>query len=262
MWSWFKRKRVPEAPTYSQTRIGELEVYSGTILLADPMVWDLRVEGVPEGRHPVWAMLIEYPEGGTRVARIGLAFSPGAPEETNEQRKLGTIGVDSGSVIAVDEQTLKECWKDVGPERIGLTGTPQHHRKVARLIEKEFGLRWREVNFLQSQFLEPISEELEERITAYLQTFPEYAEFTFMYFRVQTKNTFERVMDAMDDRLWNEVVLDEESGRSLLVISSGFGDGCYDAVGLFRGEELVAVEVEFIGPAQDKVLEAFPMLRY
>jgi hypothetical protein len=33
-------------------------------------------------------------------------------------------------------------------------------------------------------------------------------------------------------------------------------------VGLYRSGELVGAEVEFIGPAQDEILEAFPILRY
>jgi len=123
-------------------------------------------------------------------------------------------------------------------------------------------LRSREVSFCQSEFEQPISQQLEARITAYLQTFPEYAEYTFMYFRVETKNSFDRILEAVADRLWDEVILDESSGASLLVVSAGFGDGTYPVEGLCGGGELRAVEVEFIGPAQDEMLKAFPLLRY
>lgn len=95
-----------------------------------------------------------------------------------------------------------------------------------------------------------------------MQTFPEYSKFTFMYFRVKTMNTCEHIQEAMRDQFWTEVVLDEVCGASLLAFSSGFGDGRYSVEGLYHSGELVGVEIEFIGPAQDKILEAFPMLRY
>ena len=44
--------------------------------------------------------------------------------------------------------------------------------------------------------------------------------------------------------------------------ASGFGDGRYTVEALSRGGELLAVEVRFIGPEQEPILEAFPMLRY
>ena len=169
--------------------------------------------------------------------------------------------MDSATVVAVDADVYEQHWKEVGSERIGQIGIPEH-RKIARLIEKRFGLKSRQVNVVVSEFEEPISEELEKEIQAYLQTFPEYAEHTFFYFRVKTMNTFERISEAMRERRWAEVVLDEVSGASLLAFSSGFGDGRYPVEGLYNSGELAGVEVEFIGPAQDKILEAFPILRY
>jgi hypothetical protein len=37
MSNWFKRKRAPETPTVLQTMMGEVQIDSGTLLLADPM---------------------------------------------------------------------------------------------------------------------------------------------------------------------------------------------------------------------------------
>ena len=51
-------------------------------------------------------------------------------------------------------------------------------------------------------------------------------------------------------------------GAGLLAVSSGFGDGTYTVEGLYRGGELLALEVEFIGPQQEHLLEQFPVLRY
>ncbi len=83
-----------------------------------------------------------------------------------------------------------------------------------------------------------------------------------IHFRVNTRNTVERLFDATQGRLWTEFVLDGASGATLLSFQSGFGDGSYPVDGLYSSEGLAAVEVEFIGPAQDEVLKAFPILRY
>jgi hypothetical protein len=260
VWRWFKKKRAPDPPTFSQTVMGELEVASGAILIGDPMHFydPIRVEDVPPGRFPVWAMIVRYPEGGERIARVGIRFRPGAPDA---RRPLGTIGVDSATVIVVDADVHARHWKEVGPERVGQIPLPGED-KVARLIGERFGLEWRKRDVFTTVFQEPISEELEKQILDYLRTFPEYAEYPFMYFRVETMNTFERIQEAMRNRSWSEVVLDEPSGQSLLAFASGFGDGSYPMEGQYRSGELAAVEAEFIRPAQDEILEAFPILRY
>jgi len=240
--------------------IGEVCCRSGTILLADPMlIFDpVRIDGIPPGQVPIGAEIIRYPEGGRRIAMVHLCVRRIEPDS---RRVLGEVGVDSATVVAIDAQTYERCWQNVGPDRIGVTGTPREHRKVARLIGERFGLHHRKVNSLRSEFLEPISEELEAEITAYLQTFPEYATFPCMYFRILTNDTSDRISAAMLERLWCELELDPAQGESLLAFGSGFGDGSYPVEGFYRGDELVAVEVRFIGPEQDAILEAFPILR-
>jgi hypothetical protein len=256
---WFGRKRASESPTVREVEIGEVRVDSGRLLFADPLYFSepVTLEGLTPARYPVQAQVLRYPEGGQRVARIGIRLRPGAAPE---RRKLGTIAVDSAVIVAVDELALDEHWKEVGPERVGYTYTPAHHRRVAELIRTRFGLGSKELGPLRSVLVEPISEDLEARITAYLRTLPEYADYPFMYFRVETKNSFERVMEAAKDHPWGEVVLDEISGARLLAISSGFGDGSYPAEGLFGAGELRGIEIEFIGPAHEKALEALPVL--
>lgn len=160
MLNWFKRKRAAQIPTVTQVEIGELQVDSGTLLLADPMYLDhpVSVEGIPPGRYQVCAQIIRYPEGGQRVARVGMNVRTGNVEA---RRTIREIAVDSGMIVAVDALACKTHWKEVGPERIGRTGTPGEHRRVARLIAKEFGLKSREVNFLHSVLEKPVSEGLE-----------------------------------------------------------------------------------------------------
>jgi hypothetical protein len=257
---WFQRKRTPETPTQSEATVGEVEISSGSLLIADPMYLyePVQVEGIPPGRVPVLAEIIRYPEGGRHIRKIAMRFRAG---QVASRRILGEIGVDSACVVLLDAVTSECFWKEVGPERVGLTGTPDDHVRVAKLIQKQFGLKFSEVSILHSRCLEPISEEMEARIIAFLKTIPKYAEFTFMYFRVKTGNTLDRLNQAMSNRPWCELVLDEASGANLVAVTSGFGDGSYLVEGLYGPRELLGFEIEFIGPAQDKVLEAFPYLR-
>lgn len=261
--NWFKRNRPHDHPTVCQKQIGEVQCDSSVLLFDDPSAWyaPVRVEGVPKGRHPVHATIIQYPEGGRRVARIAIRLLP--DQRTGaERRTLGSVGVDYATVVAVDEAVFQKHWQDVGPNRVGQTVMPNHHQRLAKLISDEFGLTWREVGVLRSEFVEPISEDLERRILDFLNTFPEYAGRSYIYFQVRSHNTLDQIFEVILDRKWSEIMLDERSGASLFAVSTGFGDGCYEVEGIYRGELLRAIEIEFIGPEQDKILETFPMLRY
>jgi hypothetical protein len=256
---WQKHEGEPQV---NQCEIGEVGVRSGSLLIADPMYIGspCRIAGLPSGRFPVVAQIIAYPEGSKRIAGVAIRFRPGV---VTMRKPLGKIGVDSAMVIALDEQTYRDRWQEIGPERVGMTHSPNDNRRVAQLIEDKFHLRWRPLNGFQSMFLEPISEDLENQITDYLKTFPEYTDYPFMYFRVETNNTLDRIMDAMSDAAWSKVVLNDDpyEPESVIAISSGFGDGSYDLMGVYNGEELLAVEIIFIGPEQDRILEGFPLLR-
>ena len=226
--------------------IGEVAISSGSLLIADSMHFGepVQVEGIPPGRVPVEADIIRYPEGGRHIKKIAINVRPGQVES---RRVLGQVRVDSARVVLLDAATYQQFWQEVGPERIGLTSTPNEHLRVAKLIQQQFGLKFREVSILHSRCLEPISEEMETRIIAFLKTIPKYSQFTFMYFRVQTGNTVERLNQAMLNRLWCELVLDESSAANLVAVASGLGDGSYFVEGLYGPRELVGFEVEFIG---------------
>lgn len=254
---WTSRGSAPEV---SQLEIGEVTVSAGTLLLADPMYISdpCRITGLPVGRFPVTAQIIKYPEGGQRIAQVSIRFRAGL---VTNRKSLGKVGVDSAKVVALDEQTYRDHWQEVGPERIGMTHSPNDNRTVAELIEKKFGLRWRPLNGFQSIFLEPIPDTLEQEITEYLKTIPEYSDYPFLYFRVETNNTFDRITEAMSDVSWAEVTLNDSGDESLLAFTSGFGDGSYDLIGVYGNDELLAIEITFIGPEQDSILEGFPFLR-
>jgi len=258
---WLKREPGPAVPVFIPTLIGTLEAPSGTLLLADPSdILDdsVRIEGVPPGRFDARGQIICYPEGGKRIAKVSFAFRPGEAESRDE---IGRLGVDTGHAVAVDAGVCQRHWKVVGPERIGAVPLP-NQKEVARLIQKRFGLTLRAGVEFGYEFEGPISEELEAQILAYVQTLPEYAEMPFLAFRVKTMNSLERLQAATRGSRWEEFVLDQTTGASLLAFNTGFGDGVYPVEGLYRATELLGVEVQFIGPAQDELLRAFPIFRY
>jgi hypothetical protein len=85
---------------------------------------------------------------------------------------------------------------------------------------------------------------LEKEIVAYLKSIPEYAKLTGLVFRVQTNNTFERVMDTKDS--WSLLTIDEASAEQLLTVRTGFGDGSCPVRTFLKDGRLSRVEVTFI----------------
>jgi hypothetical protein len=261
--NWFRRKREPDVPFVRRQIAGRLKVISGVVLMGDPMYLQnaadaLRLENVPVGDHSVIAQVIHFPEGGRRVAGIELAFATTANGSFD---KLGEIGVDSASVAILDAKTHEQFWKNEGPARIGVLSTPEH-QKIAKLLKKRFGLKSEPVHVVRSELVQPVSTELEAEIVAYLKTFPEYAEYTCMYFRIETRNTFDQLQDNLDSQgLWCELTLEKSNGANVLAFESGFGDGCYLVTGIRDRGQMAKVAVEFIDPTGEEILEMFPSLR-
>lgn len=257
---WFKLKRGPAIPVCQQSEIGTVRVESGCLLCGDPSFPDemTRIEGIPSGEHPVYALSVRYPAGFSRLAKFGIRFRPGV---TDSQRSIGGICVESGMAVVVDCDVIKKYWTDVGPARIGIA-YGNTSPLVSKLIEKKFGVKWVRYSICSLQSVQPISEQLEEQITAYLQTFPEFAKYPFLHFSILTENSYDRVAASLHDEAWTEVELDATSHAALLVMSSGYGDGQYDLQGLFQGETLLGMECKFFGAEMDEVLTGAPELRY
>jgi hypothetical protein len=260
MLNWFRRKPPPEPPVVRRQLAGELHVSSGTVMIGDPtympdLLW---LENVPIGDHAVTATTLSYPNGVRRIAGIEMSFQDNV---TGTPKELGEFGVDSASVVVLDLKTQEDHWKEVGDVRIGMIGTPEH-LVIAKLLRSRFGLESEPISSFQSRVRNPVSTELETEILAYLKTIPEYAQYPFMYFRVDTNNTLDQVTEQLGlEWCMGELVLDEPSQANVLAFSSGFGDGTYDVIGIHHNGQLAKASVEFIGPEQEKVLEAFPILR-
>lgn len=258
---WFKLKRGPSKPVCRQLEIGEVHIESGTLLFGDPAELDAftRIDGIPPGSYSVQALTIYYPKGGfSRVAKIGIRFRPGTADS---QKKIGDIGGESSMIMAVDADTLKTHWQEVGPARFGIT-SGKDCSKIAKLIQKRFGMKWEPRSICSAKSVQPISEELEAEITAYLETFPEYGRNSFLYFYVETENSYQRIAQSLCENAWSEVELDPASHASVLAFTSGYGDGWYELTGIFKGETLLGIESEFITADMDDALKDAPAFRY
>jgi hypothetical protein len=224
---------------------GTLKVSSGVVLIGDLAMFpdEIQLDNIPPGDHPVVAQVIDYPNGDRRVASVELLFSrvvTGTPEP------VGEVGIDSATVALVDAKTREQLWEYEGSARVGVLSSPQH-RKIAKLLQKRFGLKSVTVSFVRSESVEPVSKELEEEIVAYLKTFSEYAEVPFMFFRVETRNSSQQLRDNLREHgLWGELVLDKVSGANVLAFTTGFGDGCYPVYGVRADGRLAKVLIEFI----------------
>jgi hypothetical protein len=265
MFAWLNRFRKNTEPTVQVEQIGSLNCHSGSLLIREPM----GISGdphflpdIPIGDHPVFVQMIRYPEGGRRVAKLGIRFREGQPIE---RKQLDELGIDSAKCVFLDYGDFKKYWDFEGPVRFGRTTILDGKSHVAELLADQFDLTWRAApDGYSLECTEPISVELEEQINAYLKTVPGFSPYPFFYFRVVTMTTSDRVAEAMliEDGPWVELRLDEAGTARLYAIKTGFGDGLYNVEGLFDNEGIIAIEIEFIGPEQEKLLEAFPVLRY
>lgn len=224
MWDFVRRLfALPRMRSIERRRIGHLLFPSRCMLISDPMyITDPhQVTGIPSGRHPVYVDLVRFPQGGYRVARVVVQFEPLAEDSVE---LVSEVGVDSAKIVVVDRLTCQKYWRETGPDRIGVVSTARD-RRLVRLLKKEFGLECVQVNPVRAEVVQPISSALEEEIVARLKCIPEYAAYPFIYFHVQTNNTFDRV--NFMQRPWAVMTLNETGDAEMLAAETGYGDGVY-----------------------------------
>lgn len=243
MWRTLSRwLRSKGKPRYRWRDLGEVRVSSRCIVLADPQYIDepLRVPDVPNGRYPVKGDLLCYPEGGCRVANVSIKFAADRPD-TSES--LGQVAVDSARIIIADAEDCKRHWTETGSDRIGVILIAKNDN-VLRLLQQRFGFQVVRVSGIRAEIVGPVSESLERDILAYLTSFPEYAQFPYMHFYVQTNNTFER-MNFLDEK-WATVPIGNSEEPKLFTCETGWGDGCYEVRGYRCQGQLVSLEIPFM----------------
>ena len=160
-----------------------------------------------------------------------------------ERRKIGEIAIDSAKLVIADKLDFEESWTDVGPDRIGVISTAPDDT-VLRLLTKRFKLKTVRRHRVRTEIVEPVSAELEREITTFLEADPKYGRWPFLYFRVQTNNSFERANFCT--AAYQLLPIGRNASPLMLVCETGHGDGSYDVEGVFDGAILKSIFIRFI----------------
>jgi hypothetical protein len=226
--------------------IGEIVVSSGCLLLADPQYigTPLAIEQIPLGKWLVIADVIRCPRGQARVAAVFFQFGRA---DGGALQEIGHVPIDSAKMVAIDRNDYDTYWREIGPDRIGVVNTARDKRVVA-LLKKHFNLDCVQADAIRAQIVQPVSPDMEDEINRLLQSIPQYAQFPYMHFYVQTNNTFDRV-NWMPDR-WGMIELDSLSNSRLLAFGTGYGDGTYPVFGQINNKGVSSLEVRFIEEAE------------
>lgn len=230
------------APTATIQSLGRLKLRSGTLVLGDPQyVPGLEIPNASANEVEIAAKLLRYPSGTVTVAALSLSISE--PGRGADHRKVGEVGIDSAKLIVADKADIQEHWTETGKDRIGVISTAPDDT-VLRLLTKRFKLTTRRVNVVRSEVVGPVSEQLAAEIEEFLKADPRYSDYPFMYFHLQTNNSFERANYM--DREWQFMPVGNSPEPLMLVCGTGRGDGCYDVYGQFDGDVPCALNVSFI----------------
>jgi hypothetical protein len=229
-------------PKLTQGQLGTLMIRSRTLVLGDPQYLPyLEIPNFTVDQLSISAKLRQYPSGGLTVTELMIDAANGV--QIDSHRKIGTVAIDSAKLVVADKADLKEYWTETGEDRIGVISTPRDDT-VLRTLKKRFDLETVQVNGFRAEVVGPVSVELEQEIDAYLKSVPQYAQFPFMYFYVQTNNSFDRV-NFMEDS-WCFMPIGNGQAPTMFACETGRGDGTYDVNCGFAGDVPVLVTIPFI----------------
>lgn len=232
------------APAVVNRRLGELPLRSGAIIIGDPQyVPGLEVADIAASQVAFSANLRRYPNGSEAVMSLALHFGDESEFLGGERRKIGEIAIDSAKLVIADKLDFEESWTDVGPDRIGVISTAPDDT-VLRLLTKRFKLKTVRRHRVRTEIVEPVSAELEREITTFLEADPKYGRWPFLYFRVQTNNSFERANFCT--AAYQLLPIGRNASPLMLVCETGHGDGSYDVEGVFDGAILKSIFIRFI----------------
>ena len=264
MFNWFRRLfrrsdgdqrlRFPETldalnaeagggePVTTSAFLGKLFIRSGTLVLGDPQCLpDLEVPEIDSAEVAISASLWRYATGMATVKALNLSF--GGRTAILSRRKIGEVGIDSAKLVIADKADIEKHWTEVGKERIGVIPTPADDT-VLRMLTKRFNLKTRRVNPWRAEVIGPISEPLAREIEDYLKSQPKYADYPFMYFHVQTNNSFDRANHTEEE--WSFIPIGNAEVPLMFVCRTGRGDGVYEVECEFSGKAPRALSITFI----------------
>jgi hypothetical protein len=222
--------------------IGRLKLRSGTLTLGDPQnASDLEVPNITADEVAISASLWRYPSGAEMVTALRLDL--GEPTGGGARRKVGEIGIDSAKLVVADRADIEAHWTETGKDRIGVISMGPDDT-VMRLLTNRFKLDTVRVNPLRAEVVGPVSERLAAEIEAFLKADPKYADYPFLYFHVQSNNSFERA-NYMSGA-WEFMPIGNSPEPLMFVCKTGRGDGCYDVLGEFAGKIPRVLTITFI----------------
>jgi hypothetical protein len=230
-------------PTRCTKRLGVLPVPSRILTLGDPQEAASAVQ-IPRLKSPVvqiFGRLWVYPKGTVTVTGLDLRTESESHDRPN--RPVGTVPIDSARIVIADKQDIDGHWSDVGKDRIGLISTLRDD-KLLKLLTRRFGIRTMPSDGFHAQIVGPVSEDSEREIEHFLKSIPEYAQFPFMHFRVQTNNSFDRVNFLREN--WAFLPVGNEPAPLMFACDTGYGDGSYDVRCASNLDEVTAVSITFI----------------
>jgi hypothetical protein len=229
-------------PVTATRSLGRLKLRSGTLALGDPQcVPDLEVPNVAANEVEISASLWRYPSGAETVTALRLGL--GQQTDGCTRRKVGEVGIDSAKLVVADKADIQEHWTETGNDRIGVISTAPDDT-VLRLLTKRYKLKTVRMNPARAEVIGPVSEQLAAEIEGFLKADPEYADHPFMYFHVQTNNSFDRANYLSD--AWEFMPVGNTPEPLMFVCGTGRGDGCYDIQGQFDGHIPRELTVTFI----------------
>jgi hypothetical protein len=222
--------------------LGTLKLRSGTLALGDPQYLPgLEVGNIVANELAISASLWRYPSGATLVTALKLSL--GEFTRGGSRRKIGEVGIDSAKLVVADKTDFEEHWTEVGKDRIGVISTAPDDT-VLRLLTKRFKLNTVRVNPVRAEVVGAVSESLAKAIEDYLKSNPRYADYPFMYFYVQTNNSFDRANHMT--RGWGFMPLGNLDTPLMFVCGTGRGDGVYDVECEFSGAAPRVLSISFI----------------
>jgi len=235
------------APTTIGRQLGTLSIRSGVLAFGDPQYLpSLELPNIDTDEVSICVKLWQYPSGGATV--IGLTIELGNGSQCDEPRKIGELGIDSAALVIADKSDIDEHWTETGKDRIGVISTAPDDT-LLRKLKKRFKLKTVQINPVRAEIVEPVSGSLEKEIEDYLKSIPEYAQFPFMHFHVQTNNSFDRANYV--DKPWDFMPVGNDDSPLMFVCGTGRGDGCYDVQCRYSGDVPRSASINFIEDEYD-----------
>jgi hypothetical protein len=226
----------------SSTKVlGNLKLRSGALTIGDPQYLDLVVPDIAADEVSFSASLWRYPSGHEKVAALTLGLAEASTDVSC--RTIGEVPIDSATMLVADKLDLEEHWAEIGKDRIGVITTAPDDT-VLRMLVKRFGLKTIQVTPWRTEVEGSVSKQLEQEIEDFLKADPQYREFPFIYFHVQTNGSFDRALEM--EAPWGFIPIGNRPLPLMFVCGTGHGDGTYDVIGEFTGDILRALKITFI----------------